>query len=68
MATVSKEMAMSLIAADGYYPGDPRATKVVRYTNNWGGESYAIVWPSENQMRYELSDACHNVEVLWSAS
>lgn len=67
MATVSKEMAMELIVNDGFYPGDPRASKIVKYTNDWGAECYAIVWPHEPQLRYELSPACHNVEVLWVA-
>jgi hypothetical protein len=68
MATVSQEMAESIIAADGYYPGDPRCTKVLRYTNDWGNECYALVWPHENQMRYEESSSCSNVVVLWEAS
>lgn len=67
MATVSKTMAYQIIARDGYYPGDPRVTKVVRYDNNYGGTCYALVWPHENQMRYEESPDCRNVEVIWSA-
>lgn len=68
MASVSKEMAERIIADDGYYPGDPRCSKVVRYRNNWGSEAYALVWPHENQLRYELSPDCHNVEVIWTAT
>ena len=67
MATVDKSTAMDIIARDGYYPGDPRVTKVLSYTNNWGSTSYAIVYPQENQLRYELSADCHNVVVMWTA-
>jgi hypothetical protein len=68
MATISEESAMDLIARDGYYPGDPRISKVVRYTNHWGKTCYAIVYPFEHQMRYEQSPACYDVEVIWTAS
>lgn len=68
MATVSKHIAEELIANDGYYPGDPRVSKVVQYSNDFNGElAWAIVYPHEDQMRYETSPACHNVKVLWQA-
>ena len=67
MATVTKEMADQIIARNGYYPGDPRVTKVVKYKSNWGTECYALVWGHENQLRYEESPDCHDVEVLWMA-
>lgn len=67
MATVSQKMAEEIIAADGYYPGDPRCSKVVRYESAYGTTCYALVWPHENQMRYENSPACRNVEILWAA-
>ena len=67
MATVGKETAMDIIARDGYYPGDPRVTKVLSYTNQWGNESYAIVYPFEDQLRYERSEHCTDVVTVWSA-
>lgn len=67
MATISKEMVEMLIGNDGYYPGDPRISKAVRYNNQYGGESYAIVYPHEDQFRYENSPACSDVVTIWTA-
>jgi hypothetical protein len=68
LATVSKEMAMEIIANDGYYPGDPRVTKVVKYDNAWSKECWALIWEFEDQMRYERSPATSNVVTVWVAS
>lgn len=68
MATISEEIAKKIIANDGYYEDDPRVSKVVKYNNAFGGESWAIVYPHEFQMRYEESPSCANVQVLWEAS
>lgn len=68
MTTVTKGIADEVIANDGYYPGDPRVTKVVQYQNQWGGTSYALVYHFEDQMRYENSSACFNVKVIWRAT
>lgn len=67
MSTVTKEIADKVIANNGWYvPEDPRVSKVLTYNNRFdGGLEYAIVYPHENQMRYEQSPACHNVKVIW---
>jgi hypothetical protein len=68
MATVTKQMAEQIIAADGYYPGDPRVSRIVRYRNDFdGAEAYALIWPYEDQERYHKSPAAHDVEIVWEA-
>lgn len=67
MATLSKEIIDKIIANNGHYPGDPRISRVVKYTNQWGGESYAVIYPFEDQLRYHNSAHCFNVEVIWEA-
>lgn len=68
MATVSEQIAKEIIANDGYYRDDPRVMKVVTYENDFNRAlCWAIVYPLENQMRYEESPSCHNVQVMWRA-
>jgi len=67
MATVDKSTADELIASNGFYPGDPRISKIVRYTNQWDNECYAIVYPFEDQYRYEKSAHCTDVVTIWQA-
>jgi hypothetical protein len=67
MSTIDQRTAEIIIANDGYYGEDRRASKVVRYDNQWGGQSWAVVYPRENQLKYEQSPACREVVVLWSA-
>lgn len=66
MATIDKETAIYMIANNGRYADDQPCSKIVAYDNAFGGRSYAIVYPHEDQMRYENSPACANVETLWS--
>ena len=65
MATVSKAIADQIIAGDGYYSDDPRATRVIRYTNFEGVHAYAIEWTKET--RYQPSEFVRNPEVIWRA-
>ena len=66
MSTISKEIAEQLIANNGRYEDDTPASKIVTYDNRYGGKSWAVVYPHEDQMRYEDSHACRNVTTLWT--
>lgn len=69
MATIdNQDIIDSIIKNNGFYPGDedkPPVTKIVRYNNQWGGKSTAIIYAYENQNRYEESVYCKNVEIVW---
>ena len=68
MATVNKQIAEEIIANEGFYEDDPRVVKVVAYDNQFDGKTaYALIYQHEDYMRYEKSDACHNVRILWEA-
>jgi hypothetical protein len=68
MATVNKKIADEIIANDGYYEGDPRVVKVVKYQNQFNGEdAYGIIYSHEDPMRYHNSPACINPETVWEA-
>ena len=67
MATIDEYWAKKLIAGDGRFMDDPRALKVLTYTNASGAKSWAVVYPGEDPMRYERSPYCANVEVIWEA-
>lgn len=62
MSTVDKAIAEAVM--NGKYAED-RPVKVVRYDNQWGGESYGIVFKGQDLNRFEHSPACHNVKTLW---
>lgn len=63
MGTISKAIAEDIIA--GKYDEDG-CTKIVTYNNMFDGTlTYAVVFYREDQMKYELSPACHNVKVIW---
>lgn len=68
MATVGLKIATEIINNNGYYLDDPRVTKVVSYHNQWGGISYAIIYPHQDPMMYHDSPACRNVQTLWEAT
>tara|TARA_R110000868_G_scaffold5782_1_gene33954 strand:- start:26145 stop:26354 length:210 start_codon:yes stop_codon:yes gene_type:complete len=68
MATVDKDLAMKIIQADGHYADDPRVQQVVKYTNAWGAESYAILYERDVAInRYAPSDYVINPEIIWTA-
>jgi hypothetical protein len=66
MASIdSREIIDEMIANDGTYPGDPQATQLSQYINDWGGITYHIAMtPRDVQNLYD-SPHCHDVKVLW---
>lgn len=67
MATVSKELAEQIIAADGYYATDPRVMQVVKYDNAFGGESWAILYEQDVAInRYAETAYVRNPQIVWS--
>ena len=63
MATVSKEIADKIVS--GAYPED-NATRIVKYTNAWGGESYGVTFRSEPKEKYlEETGIVINPSVYW---
>lgn len=69
MATVSEEIARTIIDNDGYYSDDPRVMQVVKYSNAFGGESWAILYEQDVAIdRYAESPYVRNPKVVWSAS
>lgn len=67
MATVSKEMADQMKAADGYYLDDPRVMRIVEYTNMAGALAYGIEYPHQVG-KYEESEFVRNPRVYWEAA
>ena len=69
MSTIdNKGIIDTLIKNNGVWPGDedkPPVTKIVEYTNQWGGLSTAVVYKTDNQNKYEESPACINVKTIW---
>ena len=66
MATVSKELALKIIANNGRYMDDPLVHQVVKYRNYHGGESWAILYEQDVlQDRYAPSEYIINPEVVW---
>lgn len=67
MATVSKEMAELMISLKGQYMDDPLVHQVVRYTNHWGAEAWAILYRQDVALnRYAPSPYIINPVVVWS--
>jgi hypothetical protein len=64
MPTVDKKIADEVIA--GKYPED-RCVKIVKYENNWGGESYGLVMQGQAPNTYAASDFVHNPTLYWEA-
>lgn len=64
MATVSKEIADE-IAAGKYADDEP--TRIVKYTNAWGGESYGVTFKGENINRYCESEFVRDPQIYWEA-
>lgn len=54
MATIDdKTIIDKIIAAHGYYEDDPRASKIVVYTNAFGKLTYGVTWTNESQERQD---------------
>lgn len=67
MGTINKKLAEEIIAKDGHYFDDPRASKIVTYTSPEGDLNYAIIYPHEHQDRYHTSPWCLNTKIIWEA-
>ena len=74
MATIdSREIIDRIIANDGYYElpptsGEPRAVKVVRYTNAWDGTTYGVVFTGDPLDKYQETPFVRNPTVIWEVS
>lgn len=66
MATVSKELADTLVQNDGHYADDPRVSRIIEYTNAWGGTAYGLEYPGQ-EGKYSPSDYVNNPRVYWEA-
>lgn len=62
MGTIDKTIADRVIA--GEFDSD-KPLRIVKYTNNWGGESYGLVCKGERLDRYAASDFVHNPTIYW---
>ena len=67
MATIDKEMADKIAAANGYYADDPRVMRIVEYTNAWGKQAYGIEYAHEVG-KYSPSGYVNDPKVYWSAT
>lgn len=66
MATVSKDIAEKIIAADGYYLDDPRVMRVIEYTDMGGKLAYALEYPGEVGKYYD-TEFVRKPRVIWAA-
>mgnify|MGYP001602083982 CR=1 FL=1 len=62
MPTIDKKIADDVIA--GKYPED-RPLKIIKYTNQWGGESYGLVCSGQNPERYAASQFIIDPVLYW---
>lgn len=70
MSTIDKAFADKLVAANGQlYPDDPfepPVTRIVKYTNAWGGEAYGITFEGQDPGKYMLpTEFISNPTVYW---
>ena len=72
MATMtSKNVVDTIIAGNGYYPGDDmRVVKIVEYKNMFDGElAWAVVYETDGDPnRYETSANCIDPKIIWVAT
>lgn len=65
MSTIdSKSIITTMLANDGYYPGDPQAHAIYQYTNDYGNTTWAVYWTEHNDIW--SSPHCHDIVVLWN--
>lgn len=68
MATVSKDLADTMIANNGVYPGDehlPPCVRIIEYTNSFGsGQSYGLEYKGQ-EGKYSASQFVINPKVYW---
>lgn len=62
MGTINKEIADRVIAGEF---DDDRPVKIVKYTNQWGGESYGLICAHESLNRYAASQFVINPVTYW---
>lgn len=72
MSTVNKEFADKVVAAKGdLYPEDPfepKITRIVEYTNAWGGKGYGLTFDGQDPDKYmRSSEYIRNPTVYWEA-
>lgn len=68
MATIDSKQIIDDIIAGKYdnYPGEPRAIKIVEYTNAWGKRTWGVVHAGEDQYRYEReTEYVRDPVVIW---
>lgn len=73
MSTVDKSFADMVVAAKGVlYPDDPfepPITRIVKYTNAWGGEGYGVTFADQDQDKYmRPSEYVRDPSVYWEAA
>jgi hypothetical protein len=64
MATVSKAIADRVINGE-FAAEDGWPVRIVKYTNQWGGESYGIEQNEWELGKYQASPFVINPEVYW---
>lgn len=55
-----------IVENNGYYPGDPQAYEIARYTNDWGRCSYIVSMAALDARESRYSPYVHNYEILWN--
>jgi hypothetical protein len=65
MGTISKDIADEIVA--GGYKED-RPVKIVKYTNQWGGEGYGLICAGQNLDRYAASQFVRDPVVYWTST
>jgi hypothetical protein len=76
MATMSRSIVDRLVAGGGWLheepdhdaPDNPRAVRIVEYTNKWGGTAYGVVVAGDRDpYRYEVeTDFVRSPRLFWS--
>jgi hypothetical protein len=76
MTIDSQEMIDTIIAGNGFYPGDEKlpagpVVRIVQYTNAWGNQTHGVVYEAEAQAgrlyRYEqVSKSISDPVVIWT--
>lgn len=70
MPTLDKEIADRIVKANGrLYAEDPPCTRIVEYTNKWGGTSYGVTFEGQNPDTYtQPSQFIINPKIYWEAA
>lgn len=68
MATFNtKRVIDAIIAADGYYDGDPRVMMIVEYVNMAGHTAWGVTWDKRDTRYLHESESIRNPRILWKA-